>query len=34
MKRAFAILAAFITGRLGMAMSFAPQTAEEAMVLN
>jgi hypothetical protein len=34
MKRVFAILAAFITGRLGMAMSFAPQTAETAMVLN
>jgi hypothetical protein len=34
MKRVFAILAAFITGRLGMAMSFAPQTAEAAMVLN
>jgi hypothetical protein len=34
MKRMFAILAAFITGRMGMAMSFAPQTAETAMVLN
>jgi hypothetical protein len=34
MKRLFAILAAFITGRMGMAMSFAPQTAETAMVLN
>jgi hypothetical protein len=34
MKRIFAILAAFITLRLGMAMSFAPQTAETAMVLN
>jgi hypothetical protein len=34
MKRIFAILAAFITGRMGMAMSFAPQTAETAMVLN
>jgi hypothetical protein len=34
MKRVFTILAAFITGRLEMAMSFAPQTAEAAMVLN
>jgi hypothetical protein len=34
MKRMIAVLAAFITGRLGMAMSFAPQSAEEAMVLN
>jgi hypothetical protein len=34
MKRIFAILAAFITGRMGMTMSFAPQTAETAMVLN
>jgi hypothetical protein len=34
MKRIFAILAAFITGRMGMAMSYAPQTAETAMVLN
>jgi hypothetical protein len=34
MKRIFAILAAFITGRMGMAMTFAPQTAETAMVLN
>jgi hypothetical protein len=31
MKRIFAILAAFITGRMGMAMSFAPQSAETAM---
>jgi hypothetical protein len=34
MKRIFAILTAFITGRIGMAMSFAQQTAETAMVLN
>jgi hypothetical protein len=34
MKRIFSILAAFITGRMRMAMSFAPQTAETAMVLN
>jgi hypothetical protein len=34
MKRMFVILAAFITGRMGMAMSFAPQTTETAMVLN
>jgi hypothetical protein len=34
MKRAFAILAVFITGRLGMDMSFALQTAEKAMELN
>jgi hypothetical protein len=34
MKRIFAILAAFITGRMGIAMSFAPQSAETAMVLN
>jgi hypothetical protein len=34
MKRIFAILAAFFTGHMGMAMSFAPQTAETAMVLN
>jgi hypothetical protein len=34
MKRIFAVLAAFIAGRMGMAMSFAPQTAEAAMVLN
>jgi hypothetical protein len=34
MKRLLAILAAFITGRIGMAMCFAPQTAETAMVLN
>jgi hypothetical protein len=34
MKRIFAILTAFITGRMGMAMGYAPQTAETAMVLN
>jgi hypothetical protein len=34
MKRIFAILAAIISGRMGVAMSFAPQTAEAAMVLN
>jgi hypothetical protein len=34
MKRIFAILTAFITDRMGMAMRFAPQTAEAAMVLN
>jgi len=34
MKRIFSILAAFITGRMGMAMTFAPQTAEAALVLN
>jgi hypothetical protein len=34
MKRIFVILAAFITDRMGVAMSFAPRTAETAMVLN
>jgi hypothetical protein len=34
MKGIFTILSAFITGRMRMAMSFAPQTAETAMVLN
>jgi hypothetical protein len=34
MKRMLGILAAFITGRIGMAMSFASQTPETVMVLN
>jgi hypothetical protein len=34
MKRILAILAVFITGRMGIAISFEPQTAETAMVLN
>jgi hypothetical protein len=34
MKRILEILGALITGRMGIAMSFAPQTAETAMVLN
>jgi hypothetical protein len=34
MKKILVILAAFIADLMGMAMSFAPQTAETAMVMN